>query len=121
MDERMRILAVDDEPVVLRSIRNTLSKAGYVVIGTGNPNEMTHLIATEQPHLVRLDLILPGTNGFELMKHIRQTSRVPVIFLSGHDRNDDVVGPPFPDEARGRVVIGKKATHVSRIREHHSG
>ena len=29
--------------------------------------------------------------------------------------------PPFPDEARGRVVIGKKATHVSRIREHHSG
>ena len=49
------------------------------------------LLTTEQPQLVILDLILPGTNGFELLKRIRDVSRVPVIFLSGHDRNDDVV------------------------------
>ena len=89
--EQIRILSVDDDPQVLRYVRNTLSDAGYVPIVTGSPNEMLHLLEMEQPHLVLLDLILPGTNGFELMRSIREVSNVPVIFLSGSGEEENIV------------------------------
>ena len=69
--ESVRILAVDDEPQVLRFLQHTLSEAGYEPFGTANPDEMAHLLEIEQPDLVLLDLMLPGTNGFELMERIR--------------------------------------------------
>ena len=89
--EQVRILSVDDDPQVLRYVRNVLSDAGHIPIVTGNPNEMIHLLEMERPHLVLLDLILPGTNGFELMKRIREFSNVPVIFLSGSGEEENIV------------------------------
>ena len=89
-----RILSVDDDPQVLRYIRNVLSDAGHIPIVTGNPNEMLHLLEMEQPHLVLLDLILPGINGFELMERFREVSNVPVIFLSGRGEEENVVTGP---------------------------
>ena len=86
-----RILAVDDEPQVLWLLRNILSDHGYKLFGTGNPDEMMHLLETEQPHLVLLDLMLPGTSGFELMDRIREVSETPIIFLSANDENENVV------------------------------
>ena len=83
LGERTRVLAVDDEPLVLRYVRKTLSEAGYAPIGTGNPDDVLHLLDAEEPHLVLLDLVMPGTSGLELLKHIREMSNVPVIFLSG--------------------------------------
>ena len=89
--EQVRILSVDDDPQVLRYVRNVLSDAGHIPIVTGNPNDMIHLLEMERPHLVLLDLILPGTNGFELMKRIREFSNVPVIFLSGSGEEENIV------------------------------
>ena len=89
--EQRRILAVDDDPQVLRYVRNTLSDAGYTPIGTGNPNEVIHLLELERPHLVLLDLMLPGTNGFELMKRIRKISDAPIIFLSANSEDENIV------------------------------
>ena len=86
-----RILAVDDEPQVLWLLRNILSDHGYSLFGTGNPDEMMRLMETEQPHLVLLDLMLPGTSGFELMGRIREMSEAPVIFLSANDQEENVV------------------------------
>ena len=91
LGERTRILVVDDEPLVLRYVRNTLTEAGYAPLGTGNPDDMMHLLDLESPHLILLDLVMPGTSGFELLKHIRDVSDVPVIFLSGHDKDEDIV------------------------------
>ncbi len=88
--ERTRILAVDDEMQVLLHIRNTLSQAGYAPIVTVNPNEVTHLIETENPHLILLDLMLPGTDGIELMQRILGITDAPVIFVSGYDEDRDV-------------------------------
>ena len=89
--DQARILAMDDDPQILRYVRNTLSDAGHIPIATGNPNEMVHLLETEQPDLVLLDLILPGSDGFELMKRIREISDVPVIFLSGSGAEENIV------------------------------
>ena len=88
---RARVLAVDDEPQMLRLVRNTLSDAGYTPIVTGDPDEAVRLIAVEKPDLILLDLMLPGTDGIELMKRIFQITDAPVIFLSGRDGERDVV------------------------------
>ena len=88
---RTRVLAVDDEPQVLRLVRNTLSDAGYTPIVTGDPDEAVRLIEVEKPDLILLDLMLPGADGIELMKPIFQITDAPVIFLSGRDGERDVV------------------------------
>ena len=85
-----RILAVDDEPQALWLLRNILSDHGYTVFGTGNPDEMMHLLEMEQPHLVLLDLMMPGTSGFDLMTRIRDVSQAPIIFLSANDQDENV-------------------------------
>ena len=88
---RARILAVDDEPQILRLVRHTLSKAGYTPIVTGDPDEVLQLIEQEKPHLILLDMVLPGTDGIELMKHIPEITDAPVIFLSGYSTDQHVV------------------------------
>ena len=85
-----RILVVDDDPQILRYVRNTLSEAGYTPIVTDDPDEVGRLLAGEQPHLVLLDLVLPGTDGFELLNRIPAVLEVPVIILSGRGRGQDI-------------------------------
>ena len=85
-----RVLSVDDDPHVLRYIRNVLSDAGYMPVTTGNPNEVMHLFEMERPHLVLLDVRMPGASGFDLLKRLHEVSDVPVIFLSGSDSNESV-------------------------------
>ena len=88
--DNWRILAMDDEPQALWLLRNILSDHGYTVFGTSNPDEMMHLLEAEQPHLVLLDLMIPGTSGFDLMTRIRDASKVPIIFLSANDQEENV-------------------------------
>ena len=88
---RTRILVVDDEPQVLRLVRNTLSEADYTPIATGNPDDVECLVEAEKPDLVLLDLVMPGTDGLELMERILEIADLPVIFLSGYNRHQDVV------------------------------
>ena len=88
---RTRILVVDDEPQVLRLVRNTLSEADYTPIATGNPDDVERLVEAEKPDLVLLDLVMPGTDGLELMERILEIADLPVIFLSGYNRHQDVV------------------------------
>ena len=122
--ERVRILTVDDDPQALRYIRDALSKSGYAVVATGDPNDVPRLIEQENPHLVLLDLMLPGVDGIELMQNIMTAGDVPVIFVSayGQDRlvarafemgADDYVVKPFsPTElvARIRAALRRRTT-----------
>ena len=84
------ILAVDDDPQTLRSVREILTQAGYAAIVTGDPGEVVKLIESREPRLVLLDLVLPGTDGFELMKDILEIDRIPVIFLSGYGQEENI-------------------------------
>ena len=86
-----RILSVDDDPQVLRYVRNVLTDTGFAPITTANPKEMMLLFELEQPDLVLLDVRLPGTSGFELMQLLHEHSDVPVIFLSGSGRDENIV------------------------------
>ena len=88
--QRTRILAVDDDPQMLWYVRHTLSQAGYTTITTGDPEQVERLVKVEKPHLILLDLALPGINGFELMKRIPDMTDAPVMFLSGHARDQDI-------------------------------
>ncbi len=87
---RVRVLAVDDDPQALRYVRDVLNRAGYAPIATGDPAEVPRLMAAEKPHLVLLDLVLPGNDGIVLMNDIRRTADVPVIFLSAYGQDDTV-------------------------------
>ncbi|MDE2988938.1 MAG: response regulator [Chloroflexota bacterium] len=103
---RIRVLVVDDDPHMLRYVRDTLNKAGFEPILTGDPEAIGALIAEHRPQLVLLDLILPETDGIELMEEIPALAELPVIFISayGGDRRiaralevgaDDYIAKPF--------------------------
>ena len=87
---RVRVLALDDNPQDLRYVRDILTRAGYEPIATGDPADVPRLVDEEKPHLVLLDMLLPGTDGIELMSDIRKTADVPVIFLSVYGRDETV-------------------------------
>ncbi len=115
-EERLRILAVDDDPQVLRYVRDTLARSGYDPVVTGEPEEALRLVVEERPELVLLDLMLPDTDGIELMKDILDVADVPVIFLSAYGR-DDLIARAFDMGATDYVVKPFSPTELSaRIR-----
>ena len=109
------ILVVDDDPETLRHVRDTLEEAGYAPLVTGDPGELARIIRAEKPRLVLLDLMLPGTDGIELMRTVPELADLPVIFISGYGRDetiaraleagaDDYVVKPFsPTELTARI------------------
>ena len=81
---------MDDDPQALRYVRDILTRAGYAPIVTGDPADVPKLMAEEKPHVVLLDLVLPGSDGIQLMHDIRRTADVPVIFVSAYGQDDTV-------------------------------
>ena len=70
---------------------------------TGDPEEALSLVKANDPHLVLLDLVLPGTDGIELMGDIRQIADVPVIFLSAYGQ-EETIARAFENGADDYVV-----------------
>ena len=126
---RTRILAVDDDPQTLRFVRDALSNAGYTAIVTGDPEQVGRLVEEERPHLVLLDLMLPGMDGIELMESVPGLAGVPVIFLSAYGRDqviaraleagaeDYVVKPFSPTELVARVQTALRRREASELSE----
>lgn len=113
---RPRILCVDDDPRTLRYVRTALSKEGYEPIVTADPEEVFDLVEKAEPRLVLLDLVLPGRDGIELMKEIRNFVEVPVIFLSVYGQ-DETVARAFDMGAADYIVKPFSTTElVARIR-----
>ena len=113
--EAVRVLVVDDDPSDLRYVRDTLVQAGYAPVAAGDPEDTLRLMETEKPQLALLDLMLPDSDGIELMGAILGVADVPVIFLSAYGREeqiaralemgaDDYVVKPFsPTELAARI------------------
>ncbi|MBN2121118.1 MAG: response regulator [Candidatus Omnitrophica bacterium] len=87
-----KILIVDDEQDIVESIKSFLEKQGFVVSAAFDGEEAKAAILKMNPHLVLLDLIMPKTNGFEVLKWTRENveKRIGVIILSIKDKLEDI-------------------------------
>jgi len=79
-----RVLVVDDEPQILRSLRAILAGHGYDVVTAAAGEPALEEVARRMPDVVLLDLMLPGIDGLEVCRRLRERSAVPVIVLSAH-------------------------------------
>ena len=114
-----RVLVVDDEPQIRRALRTGLLGHGYEVEVAEDGESALAMLAARLPDLVVLDLMMPGLDGFEVLRQTRGWSKVPVIVLSarGEERAkvealdlgaDDYLTKPFGMEellARVRAVL----------------
>jgi DNA-binding response OmpR family regulator len=115
MIEHGRVLVVDDDETVRDVVRRYLELAGHEVTVAGDGERALSLVAQSEPDLIVLDLMLPGIDGLEVCRRIRQHSAVPVVMLTalGEEENriaglqlgaDDYVTKPFsPRELALRV------------------
>ena len=123
--ERVRVLAVDDDPQALRYIRDTLAGAGYQPLVTGDAQEALRLMERERPQLALLDLVLPDTDGIDLMQAILKVADVPVIFISAYGREETIarafemgavdylVKPFSPTELTARMASALRRREVA--------
>jgi two-component system, OmpR family, KDP operon response regulator KdpE len=123
MTRGARILVVDDEPQILRSLRTALTAAGYDIQTAATGEEALRQLQGRLPDLVILDLMLPGISGLEVCRWLRERSPVPVLVLSarGEERDkvaaldlgaDDYLTKPFGVEellARIRATLRRAA------------
>ena len=87
------MLVVDDEPTIREIVVGYLEREGYRTLQAADGDRARELLEQEPADLVVLDLMLPGTDGFELCRWIRSRSRLPVIMLTARgEESDRIVG-----------------------------
>jgi DNA-binding response OmpR family regulator len=89
MGREKLVLVVDDDDNVRDVVRRYLEHAGYQVALAGTGEHALHVAAQAEPDLVVLDLMLPGIDGFEVCRQLRQRSQVPVVMLTARGEEDD--------------------------------
>ncbi len=90
-----RILLVDDDPAILRLLDVNFRMEGFDVETTSHGEEALASAARDTPDVVVLDLMMPGMDGQEILRRLREhpaTSDVPVVFLTARGRDDAVAG-----------------------------
>ena len=126
-----RVLVVEDDPEARALLEDWLTRAGYEVLSSCNALEGIRLLYNSRPAVVLLDIMLPGIDGWEACRRIREASDVPVIIVSGRNSNtdilrgfelgaDDYVSKPFDHKellSRVRAVLTCKEVHVD-LRTH---
>src|SRR5688572_25871304 len=115
MNERPRILVVDDEPQLIRVLRTGLKSRGYDIRAASDGLAGLELFSDWHPDLVITDLAMPNVDGLEFCRRLRAISQVPIIVLSakGEEKTkvealdigaDDFVTKPFGiDELLARI------------------
>lgn len=123
-DPREKILIIEDEEKIARFVELELEFEGYEVEKAFNGRDGLELVKARPFNLVLLDIMLPGLNGIEVLRRIRQFSDVPVILLTARDGvvdkvtgldggADDYITKPFAIEellARIRAALRKRAS-----------
>jgi two-component system KDP operon response regulator KdpE len=111
----MKVLVIDDEPQIRRALRAGLEPDGYTVLLAASGEEGLDQAALHSPDIVILDLGMPGMDGLEVCRQLREWSQVPILVLSVREESrdkvaaldlgaDDYVTKPFDlEELRARV------------------
>ena len=84
-----KIMIIEDDPVIQGELQTLLNGNGYTTLGVRNFSAVTEQIQDEKPHLILLDIKLPGENGFALCSKIRTFSEVPIIFVTSCNTDMD--------------------------------
>jgi len=125
-DQAGRVLVVDDDETVRDVVRRYLEVAGFTVDQAGDGADGLAQFAAHEPDLVVLDVMMPGINGLEVCKRLRQVSQVPIVMLTalGEEENriaglqlgaDDYVTKPFsPKELALRVASVLRRARMPR-------
>ncbi|MFN4217967.1 MAG: response regulator transcription factor [Candidatus Bipolaricaulia bacterium] len=112
----MKILVVDDDPDIVGLLKHFLEGKGRSVQTASDGAQALELFRKEQPDLVILDVIMPGMDGWAVLKKIREQSHVPVLMLTGKDAPtdkakgllsgaDDYIAKPFDlAELEARII-----------------
>lgn len=85
------MLIVDDEVQIRRALRTALAGHGYEIELAEDGTQALTMLALRQPDVVILDLVMPGADGFEVLKQTRTWSAVPIIVLSARGQERDKV------------------------------
>ncbi len=91
MPTKATILAVDDEPRVLKLLKANLESSGYKVLTAADGEEAIDMVERHLPNLVILDLMLPKMDGYAACRRIREFSSVPIIMLTARSAQVDLI------------------------------
>ncbi|MFZ0215022.1 MAG: response regulator transcription factor [Candidatus Dormiibacterota bacterium] len=126
-----KILVVDDDPKIRSSLRRTLAFDGYTVREAEDGREALTTMLDELPDLVLLDLMLPGIDGIEVARRLREMSDVPIVMVTARDGTSDqvtgldagaddyLVKPFIKDELLARIrAVLRRRTPGDKARQH---
>ena len=130
-----RILIVDDEPALCKTVERFLNREGYSTYCAGNGQQMRQIMSETSINLVLLDIRLPGEDGLTLALELRKHSNIPIIMLTSKDDvidrivglesgADDYVSKPFHSRellARIRSVLRRTDMATSAVVNENSG
>src|SRR3954454_23239489 len=91
MNDRPRVLVVDDEPQILRALRIILRDAGFEVLQATTAEEALDQAALRTPSAAIVDLVLPDRDGVFVTESLREWSRMPILVLSAVGEEDEKV------------------------------
>lgn len=86
-----RILVVDDTRNVLTLLSDFLTSQDFEVLTACDGREAEELLASAQPDLILLDIMMPNMDGFQFLSHLRRTSRLPVIMITARQQEEDII------------------------------
>ena len=108
MENKKRVLVVDDEPRILRFVSTSLRLAGFDVTTTTSGEEALNLAQSQKPDIMLLDILMLPVSGFQVLEQLRAFSRMPVIVFSARREvaekavregaTDYIVKPFIPEE-----------------------
>lgn len=90
-EERLRVLVVDDERAIRRFLDAALTAHGYTVFEAATGEEALAAVIAQRPDLIILDLGLPGMDGVEVTRRLREWCRLPIIILSVREQEEDKI------------------------------
>ncbi len=124
-----KLLIIEDDPIIVEGLNTAFAYHGFTVLNAGDSREGLELFLREKPHLVILDIMLPGLDGFEICKKIRaRDQRTPIIMLTAKSQEsdkllgfelgaDDYVTKPFSAKeliARVKAVLKRSAAATKK-------
>ncbi|MDD5702581.1 MAG: sigma-54 dependent transcriptional regulator, partial [Dehalococcoidales bacterium] len=131
MYKNIKVLVVDDEAIMRDSIRDWLTDSGYEVLTAENADEALGIIEREKPGVAVIDLVLPGSDGLELLKKARQISpNIQVIIVTAYSSVHtaitaikegayDYIEKPFPPE-KVELLVSKLVERQNLLEENQS-